>query len=502
MGSSVMASSAMGSSVMGSSGPVGSSSLAASSGGSVGASSSAAGSSSLVPGSSSVGAGSSSAASSSSSSGGVVYTPETFLKAINAGGCNYDERCRDQRGRRFSSVAACVASAEVTNTLFPAQGGNGETLWAFLARSSVMSQVDAQVCVDFYANPALACDMAINPPEECNNALDVANPVAVGGICGALEPECEGDTAYCARATGTPCLRCFAKGGLGDPCGEDGVCLSQYCDFTSGGFCANLPPRGVVGTTCVTTADCLTPMECLGTTTRVCTARGGPNAACNGPMAAALTLPPCQEDLDCVVATDGVAGTCRPRLADNTACTRDSVRILDSGGFTIIQTGQVCTHVCAFPTANAATGVCTNNVTQPGNGQPSVAIQNRLPLQCADGTTSDFAVTLAGNVYTVASSTCVTPKTSGSCQQTDVCAASHYCQGASFTPVTQGTCTVDKQNGVACAANNECLNGVCAGSLCAARRGNGQACAEDLNCISGFCNVDVMPAVCAAAVCQ
>ena len=332
----------------------------------------------------------------------------------------------------------------------------------------------------------------------CQPKLDDLQPCATDGDC--LSSICQltsVDTRYCRPAQGFP---------LNFECNSDDDCIpsQDYCDCTncavSSGFCAHK----VDDLTDCSDDDACKSGDCETTGLvgdRQCKPSGGfpDNHQCN-------------EDVDCLAvsfcdcsACDVTPGTCKPKLADNAACSSGDDDECLSGAcvFTSV-TESFCMPAGGFANGHQCnedtecrTGSycdCTDCLVSSGVCAPKLA-------DLAD--CSDNDACLSGDCETtglVGDRQCK-PSTGfpngHQCNEDVDCTAASFCD-CSACGVDPGTCTPKLADNTACTSgdDDECLSGACVftsvtESFCMPAGGfaDGHQCNADTECqASSYCD--------------
>jgi hypothetical protein len=250
-------------------------------------------------------------------------------------------------------------------------------------------------------------------------------------------------------------------------CGGSGACSrcanGKMClvgsDCTSA-LCANMTCAG-----CTKDSDCGMGNFCDTTTTGGTCAPTKPlGVACtaNGQCASGNCVGPAGTQICCAVACmDNGAASC----GTNGACTNDG---------SACQTypfGAMCGSSCPAGSFFLTPSTCNaqSQCTQALGGKP-----------CPNG----FSCNMNGM-------TCNT-----SCAGDSDCATTFYCKN----PGSNGTCAVQMQDGSACTADDQCMNGNCQGGKCSQPRAAGAACTSNSECAApGVCGVNGTGHCCTAA---
>ncbi len=374
--------------------------------------------------------------SSSSSSGGTDFptTPSAYLfQKLVPAQCAFDERCVADRGRGYSSQAACENSYVRLDALYAAFLGRSLSQWADL--QFVLDVDQARHCVEDIA--AASCDTPdLDDLPTCKAAVPPRQSLAQGATCtggdafGEAQPQC-GVGLRCNDRTDVPaCARCVQPGSDGASCTTSQDCEHYTC---TNGRCAPETPPFRRSQACGTGgAGCLGYLDCAGpSTARTCQEPLAVGATCASPTPG-TSAPGCYQDHYC----DDVTGRCATPLADGASCTLG---------------GAPCAGLCLKSAPGSNTGTCISASQAPVAGQP-----------CANA---------GGNTMLCAHPNVPTYAQNG----VDV-----WC-----------TCGAAKAVGQPCLDNEECLTGMCTNDVCAEKLTIGTACDFDSQCQSDNCEQDM-----------
>lgn len=380
---------------------------------------------------------------SSSSSGSVdAYVPWTirdFVREYQLASCALEERCRDVRGARFSSRAACEQAIDDADWEAEATSGVG-TFEFFANNYNLLDEARARTCVAHLST--VECGAPALDAPECEQARGITAPATTGELCNGPRSAphlCDESSLYCGAQPGNAaCTVCQELHPEGAGCSTSSSCETGFCSVEN--TCTAPAPRAR-GETCTRDDQCAGELLCTAASdggTRTCAARGGAGDSC--------AVTPCQVDLACI------DGTCAARLDDGATCDRNS-------------TGAGCRHLCVFPSADAAQGTCGLPSDLPVVDEPCVRARESLPNVCKPLETiyPDYTVQFVDNRQVLVACTCRHTGGAG-----DACFHNGACGGGRCVGVTRmgdalsaGTCQPKLIDGQRCQRSSDCLSGVC-----------------------------------------
>lgn len=373
---------------------------------------------------------------SSSSSGGVDFptTPSAYLfQKLVPAQCAFDERCVADRGRGYSTLAACEAQYTRLDALYGAVTGQSISSWADAQFRLDVEQ--ARHCIEDIG--AASCETPdLDDLPTCKAAVRPQTPLAEGATCAPQNdfadaaPACDVGLRCNARTDVVGCYRCVRPGTDGASCTSSNDCEHNTC--TASRCAPETPPYrrsqacGTGGTSCLGYLDCAGP-----STARTCQEPLALGATCSSPTPG-TSAPNCYNDHYC----DEVTGRCSAPLADGQTCTLG---------------GAPCLGICQKSAPGSMTGTCVPPQSAPPSGQPCASVGGQ-------------------------SMVCAFP------------AVPLYAQSG-----TEVWCTCGEPRGLgaACQSATECATGRCVGGMCAEKLALGASCNSDRECQSGNCEQDM-----------
>lgn len=366
----------------------------------------------------------------SASSSGIDPAVTAFLSAYWDAACDLDARCAPQVGGRYSSAAACKASAGL-NVQALAQLAGLFSLGSAAQRSQCLADLPVAPCNGDPNRALNVCGAVFQPPL----------PVALGEACGGAKV-CE-RALYCDGETAQTCGICRSLPTAGQPCAQgscaDGMCITE----TDGGStCVGFHQLKTVGQACTrTTGECAGNLLCTqGSDGGVCSMQAGAGSACAGPFSAG-----CFADVPCRAADAG--SQCSAPSAEGAPCQRDGPGI--------------CGVQCNFQTPAAPEGTCSNTLSLPQPGQPCAASHVYQIARAYVCSTEGFPQVMDDAGPGMACVCAPRAGLCGTCANHDQCAEGYCDFGAHM-------CRPRRVNGAACVQSQECESGNCTSGFCVA----------------------------------
>ena len=379
----------------------------------------------------------------------------------------------------------------------------------------------------------IANDCGMKADALCTGEKSQISPGCLPGPC-ATHDQCDPD-AWCDAGT------CVPRVEDGQPCGQDGTCLSDHCQ---NGYCCQTGDCCVVEADCpllyTSAPGCATPEQCQGFGTdvacqsNVCAAvpydddsgcAAGelgdscgpyPSQLCaggteQGPPAACASS--CATDADCDEAAFCTGGECTFKHDDGDACSDDNECLsgycgaVGGGGLTICcGGGDCCTELADCSGSYASPAQCTSPETCQGIRGDAGCVDHQCQTVPADDDSACAAGSVADDCQSFADETCpggsdqpVAACPDG-CEDDTVCDPGAHCLEG-FEPGDPGACLPDLVDGEECDEASDCVSAYC--SQAAAEPGGYCCAAGDCCDVAASCDGYAVPATCDDAVtCQ
>jgi hypothetical protein len=344
-------------------------------------------------------------------------------RQLFAAQCVYEERCAQQLGRSYSSVAACVDYNGIfLSTIADIFGGAVTFDTAF-----------REGCLAALYGPNVSC---VDPPEfpaPCDQYYRLNTPRDVGALCDESRSLCNVGLSCENDASG--CGRCANRVAVGAACPGGAQCEGRASCIN--GTCALPPGRGQPCTgSCSGGLTCESPAPGMPS---VCVERVGAGQSCNNKT--------CFLDLSCEGEQN--ARVCVAPSAEGATCSRSG------------NPGCVG-KVCRFASANAPMGQCSNDTATP-IGSP--CLQSGPYSFCSQGR----ALTEGPPGGPPTSCTCVAYTAVGQpCTDFGECEIACVGLNPATEPPTPGVCAGPGAIGAECYADQACASGRCNNGVCAA----------------------------------
>jgi alpha-tubulin suppressor-like RCC1 family protein len=320
-------------------------------------------------------------------------------------------------------------------------------------------------CASTFCAQGVCCNSACTDScYACTNALTGSSP---NGTC-----------AVVSSGVADPAGVCVA--GASTSCGNTGYCDGKgACEKFGGSAICKPASCGASGYTSVSTCD--GKGTCVGGATTSCG-----QFTCSATTGCAST---CAADTDCPGGYCSAAKTCAATLSDGSTCSAN-----DQCTHANCISGVCCATACAGTCMTCATGAC-KPVAAGGSSNGACAVGTTT---CGHDGFCDGNGGCRNAISTVAcgSASCgggqLTP--TGLCNGAGSCStpAAAACSGGVVCASTTA-CKVST-----CAADADCVSGLCQSGACATKRSNGQACTATDQCKSGFC----ADGVCCTSACN
>jgi Cellulose binding domain len=428
--------------------------------------------------------------------------------------CGTDGTCDGAGGCRLYAAGTTCAAASCAGTTFtPARACNGTGTCV----AATTASCDPYVCGTAACKTSCTANADCTSPNSCTAGSCGKKPT--GAACGAGAECNSGFCAQgfcCATACGGTCQSCALTGSVGtctavpagqDPldqcadqgaasCGTDGscdgsagcrkyangtTCAASACAGTAltpartcdgAGTCKTVTATtcgayvcgasGACLTSCASTADCVSPNVCNGTT---CSKK--PNgAACAATTECASGF--CEQGACCVSACTGSCRSC------NLAGTAGTCTLVAPGQDPLGQCTDAGASSCGTDGSCDGGGGCRLYASGTTCLAVSCTGSTLMPARTCNGTGTCLATTGSScGAYVCGASACKV-----SCAADADCVAPNVCVG--------GACT-KKPLGTTCAAGTECGSGLCQQGVCCASACTGtcQSCA--LSGTAGTC---------------